>query len=297
MCVYNWRTWAGYLLPTLFRKAISIDAKPGDSAEDILVRLPSDFTHFAFHLCLSLKDRFPTSRGYLVEELNARGISVLNGYVVNTTKRYLHAVCHKAGLPCLAAGQDGPLEELLIAKSNCNYGAEAERRLEPALRKVLALAEPSISIANSMDYHILRRCDVPMEFWRDPGIILERFVSNVNDIFFRVHVCGRHVVVERVIDPLPIKKMPVGLSCKKAFLYRSGQELVCINSEFECSTTLISMLGVFIEEFRLDFGALDVVYEEPDAYFVIDVNDTPYWGNDRQSELHDFLRAGLIFLP
>lgn len=295
LCVYNFKAWDGYLIESLFPNAQPVDAEPGESAKEVLAKLPSDVTHFAFHLCVSRKDRFPLSRNSLVQELDSRGVSVLNGCVVNTTKRHIHAACQKAGLPYLAASRNGPLDELLVAKSNYNYGAEAERCLEPAQRRALAIEDPSINITHARDYRFIHRCDVPADFWNDQGVIIERYVSNANDFIYRVYVCGQHVVVWRTAERSLLKKLQNVISSEKAFFFKIGRELKCIASEFEYSTTLLTLLGIFIEESRLDFGALDVVYEEPDAYFVIDINDTPYWGGGPHLHSHFlvFLRNGL----
>jgi hypothetical protein len=61
----------------------------------------------------------------------------------------------------------------------------------------------------------------------------------------------------------------------------------------ELPAALLSTVGTFVDNFQLDFGALDVVESETGDYYVVDVNKTPFWGDERQPGLLEHLRLGL----
>lgn len=293
LAIYDWKTWHGFLLPIIFPEAIRIDAEPGESAESVSSRIPEGISHFAFHLCVSRTHRFPLNRDALVATLRRRGIKIVNAFIVDVTKRHIQFVNEQAGLTSSRVGFQGAKDERLILKSNYNYGAEAERRLTAEVRRMLELEEVPRLVENSRSYQVLARQDVPPCAWADPSVAVERFIENDAHMFFRVYVSGQHVAISRVRDSSTFKKMPIGIKRETAFLRRSARTLRAVSLPFDCSPNLLRILGEFIYAFRLDFGALDVVHEDPDTFCIVDVNNTPHWGDGGHPNLLAYLREGL----
>jgi hypothetical protein len=50
----------------------------------------------------------------------------------------------------------------------------------------------------------------------------------------------------------------------------------------------------FVDAFGLDYGALDLVFDDDDLPYIVDVNPTPWGGRGMQAEIVAHLRAGLV---
>ena len=70
--VYTWRSWKGYYVKDVVPGAFQVRAKPTDSAENILSRLPSTIRRFLFHVDLTETTNFPADRMLLVDMLRVR---------------------------------------------------------------------------------------------------------------------------------------------------------------------------------------------------------------------------------
>jgi hypothetical protein len=118
--VYLWPSWKGYYVKDVVPHALRVRARPSDRADDVLAKLPSTTQRFLFHLDLTETAYFPLDRTALLSALQARSIRVLNGGVTSLSKRVLHALARRLGLPCAEAPRTGDARELLIVKTDRN---------------------------------------------------------------------------------------------------------------------------------------------------------------------------------
>jgi hypothetical protein len=295
MTIYDWHTWKGFLLPLIIPEATKISAVPGESFDEIVCRMPEEITDFAFHLCLSQAARLPLNRPMLIDALHKRGIRIINSKVTDVTKRQIQRLLRESGLPHTEAAPKGDPEEMLIIKTNYNYGGEAERRLSSVERGVLGVSEISNVVRNSKSYRVVKRREVTADLWCSPGIVIEKFMRNRENVFFRAYVACTHVAISKARDPALIKKMPIGIERRTAYCSRIGYELTVVESEFSVAPRLLHVLGRLIDLFELDFGAIDIALDEATTdYYVVDVNNTPHWGNGGHKSLLEFLREGIL---
>jgi hypothetical protein len=289
--VYDWSTWEGFLAPGVLPGACRIPASPGDDSEAILARVPTASRRFLFHLNLSRTLRFPVERAELCRLLKLRGVEVWNEKVVDVTRRALHSCCCAAGLTSLAAERDGDPAEILIVKTDLNYGGKTERLLSARDRQRLGIPELSPHVQGPLEYRVLPRREIPEELWSDPALVMERYVRNSRYSFFRAYRCGGSLVVSEAINPEPIQKMRVGLERWNTFI-RLAAPLAATSPPPEVPRGLFRTLLTFLAAFSLDFGALDLVMDDAGQAFVIDVNPTPYWGREIYADLLGSLREG-----
>src|SRR5207247_1498186 len=139
-----------------------------------------------------------------------------------------------------------------------------------------------------------RRKDVADRVWSTEHLVVERFVTNRTDRFYRVYLAGNAVVVSRVIDRSLFKKMPVGIP-RESFYFAADR------TPFEgAAPAEVARVAVhanrFAEVAHMDFGALDVVTDDEGALCVIDANGTPHWGAGGHPELLTYLADGLAQL-
>ena len=128
LCIYEWKSWDGFLLPMMFPGATRVRARLGETSADLLKRIPSYAGSFAFHVNLTDTRRTPLRRAAFCRALRARGIRILNEQVTDISKHRVQEVCTQAGLGSTRAARAGDPDEVLIVKTNDNYGGEKVER-------------------------------------------------------------------------------------------------------------------------------------------------------------------------
>lgn len=297
LCIYEWKAWTGFLLPELAPRAARIRATIGDVWDDILAQVDTDCTLFAFHLNLTRTDRIPAGRARLIAALRQRGVAIVNAGIADISKREVQRACGAAALPCAAAPRAGDPSEWLIVKTDLNDAGGPERRLSPSDRERLDLPPlpPQPPAADDGAYRRLQRRDIDPEVWDSPDLIVERWIANARDIFFRVYVARAHIILCRAEDPACFKKMRGGIPRTAWFLDTARATIV--HGTEPPPTHVIDAVARLRSVLRVDFGAIDVLEDERGRCYIIDVNTTPYWGGDGHANLASvttFLASGLL---
>lgn len=290
---YEWGTGPNFLLATIAGDAVRIQGTLTESAHEILSRIDEDCGLFAFHVSMTKTAGLPPSREPIRRALRDRGIRILNEHVVDISKRQLHRVCREASIPCAATAADGDPDEWLIVKTDLNAGGYSERRLSEAARAHFGIRlHPTISGEGS--YRRLQRRDLDPAVWDAPDVVVERWITNPQDIFYRVYVVGTHVVIVKAKDPELFKTMRGALPRTAWFIECHTGKL--LHGPPPLPMRVMDTLARFRASFGLDFGALDVLQDERGDSYIIDVNSTPYWGGQghpRLAAVTGFLTAGV----
>lgn len=289
--VYEWEAWNSFLIRAIWPNAWRLRADPDDAIQDVLRRLPAQTRRFMFHLNVSRSARFPKQRQGLVEALANRGISVLNAQVVDITKRHLQKACRSCGVPSVSAPRQGDPQELLIVKSNLNHGGLKERELSVSQRKLLDLPGEPDGLGAERDYCVLRRALIPEDYWRDARVSVERYVTNASNRFYRAYTFGDRLVISEATSDRPIKEMSLDVP-RRNLLFRGGVSLS--REDAPLPVRLVPVLTKFLREFGLDYGAVDIVVDDKELPYIVDVNSTPYWGAESQPDLVGLLRDGVV---
>ncbi len=286
--VYGWPTCEGYLVERLFPGRPPIEGAPEDTAPDVLARVRPDARAFVFHLDCTHTARFPRNRGHLVASLAARGVRVLNARVTDISKRTVQNTCRKAGLVSVRATRRGPAGELLIVKTNLNYGGKREKEMTPRQRALLGLAPVSRGIHGALEYRVVPRRDLEDATWRDRGLAVERFVANRDHRWYRAYVLVDRVFLCELRNTALIKK--VGDS-----RLTGSWPLTLVRGRVEGQgfpQLATRALARFLAAFSLDFGTVDILEDDGGIPYVIDVNTTPYY-----SRMFDGLTGHLLGAP
>jgi hypothetical protein len=251
IAIYDWRPWPGFTIAQVFQKSQRIPASLDDSAAAILNRIKPSVKAFLFHIDATHLDAWPADRTALVGALRQRGIAPLNGRVTDISKRYIQRLCRQLGLPAVDAPSAGDPEELLILKTNANYDGAAERKLGLA---------PHGAPKN---YRVLPRRALDPALWADPWFAIERFISNRQDLIWRVRVLGDSVMLTEAVVPGPIKKLEQATWCRHAFTTLAAR------------SPILDLTRRFVHAFGLDHGALDFAVDDAGVFYLTDVNHTP----------------------
>ena len=295
VAVLEWLAWDGFLLAHVL----------GDDAERIEVdpfrELPSEqfdricdsFSTVCFQVNLSVRHRLPLRIRDLTNRFVERGVFVVNGFVQDIRKSTLQTHLETIGLNSVKVTPSGPTHEVLIVKTDLNFGGEPERMASPeslAAGGFQQLVSPDIR--GAYQYKTVLREMLPAEMWNDPAIVIEKYVCNAKDSFYRVYFSGDRVIIVEAFSPGVIKKLT---NDPRDTNYVSDLEhLKAGTDELEISATLKRDLVTFIEQSAVEFGCLDIMHDGNDNHYIVDLNLTPYAGIKPIDEfLTNFLREGL----
>jgi hypothetical protein len=295
VAVLEWRAWKGFLLNHVLReKAVQIEVDPfRELPSDEFERICDSFTTVCFQINLSVRSRLPLRIRDLTDRFKERGIYVVNGLVQDIRKSTLHAHLEAIGLNSPGATQSGAADEMLFVKTNLNYGGDLERWLPPesiAAGGLEHLVSPIIR--GAYYYQTLERKMLHADMWTDPAIVIEKYVTNSENTFYRVYFSGQQVIIVKAFAQGVIKKLS---SDPRDTNYVTDLEhLKAGKDRLEISATLKREVTTFVDQSPVEFGCIDIVHDDNDNHYIIDLNLTPYAGNrGPQKFLIDFLRKGI----
>ncbi|MEA1648439.1 hypothetical protein UAJ10_05365 [Nitrospirillum sp. BR 11164] len=288
LLVYEWDSWRGYLISHL---AGAHCAAQWDDDWDVLdAACGPRIDAVLFHHRLSHAALFPRQRPVFERKLAQRGIKVLNAGLADMRKRTLHTMLENAGLRSARAAPDGPDDQFLFVKTDLNYGGEAERAL-PAFLQGQFSAPADCPIRGWDDYRLLRRDELPPDWWNNPHLVIENFIAH-DDTIYRIYGCGDALVCIRAHSPDLIKKE----------MERPGDRWVCIDRGQLATvggdhggfpTDMWRQLAGFVARYPFDYFCLDVIHDGT-RHTIIDLNLTPYYATHAPTaEWFAFLRHGL----
>jgi hypothetical protein len=275
--VYEWDAWDGYLLSHLLPDARRIPASAFDSSREILEKTPPGTTHFVFHIDCTDRRRFPNDRDRLLEELTTRRINAVNSRLVDSSKQWIQQVCRSLGLRTTAAERGDNPSQRVIVKTNQNYAGMRERKLLASERRNLGIGAPADRIDGPLDYPVMTLSEIPAEWWSDASLCIERFIGNSGGKWLRAYFFMQRVMLTELASDDPIKKLDNSRTKNHFQATTADGELKTAPAVPPSILMALSELRKFANATRFEFGAIDVVCNDADEGFIIDVNPTPIW--------------------
>jgi hypothetical protein len=288
--IYEMPKRCHYLFSEIFPKALSIHASIGDSYENVLEQVGNAGGWFLFHIDLTNTERFLNKRRLLCSELRKRGIIPLNSSITDISKKTVQKACSILNLNGTLASLSGQSEELLIVKTNRNYGGLMEKTLFESEKRKLGIQVNPINL--NFAYCVMMRKEIPGEIWNNKDYIIEKYVANKIDIIYRVYKLINQLIVSEVIDHRLIKKVSTGIPRVNYFFNLSD-----IKTQYSFDGIsfdgLIKSITSFCSYFKLDYGSMDVVRNDRGDFYIIDLNVTPSWIDPEYEIIPKFLSEGL----
>jgi hypothetical protein len=298
VAVLEWRAWKGFLLAhVLGEYAAPIETNPFHefpSAE--FDRICDSATTVCFQINLSVRSRLPLRSRELTSRFLEQGIYVVNGLVQDVRKSTLHAHLEAIGLPSPKAAPSGFADEILFIKTDLNYGGELERWLPSESIAAGGFTHLVSAEVGAYRYKTVERGKLHEGAWQDPAIVIEKYVANAENSFYRVYFSGQQVIIVKAFAPGIIKKLRHDPRDTN-FVTDLGH-LKAGTDGLSISTTLKRDVASFVEHTPVEFGCIDIVHDGHDNHYIIDLNLTPYAGTEPHDVfLTNFLRSGITNAP
>lgn len=275
--VYQWKAWQHFLISHLVADDCRVKGSYDDGWQDIEKFLTPNIKAVLFQVNLSYSKFFPAQRKRMISALRRRKLLVLNAEVQDISKRNLHQLLERAGLRSLRAADAGPANEKLFVKSNLNSGGEIELGMPQELRKqFLPRHKPLIRRWDS--YYVAERGEIARRLWSNDSIVIEKYVANPGDSFFRVYGFGDSIIVVEGQSSHVIKKLS-GRRCEKN-IYLSRRQV--LGRKTELAADLHQQVKGFMTAYPLAYFCLDIVHDG-ETHYIVDLNLTPYSDPKRQT--------------
>jgi hypothetical protein len=292
ICVYDWSEWKQFLIVSIWPKARRIRAEFRESPQKIAAKLPSKTKLFLMHLDLSIMSPFVSDAREFTDPFSKRNIRVLNCLPLDIRKRTIQSHCRDLGLPSVTPSTTGPDDELLLVKTNLNSGGSREQWLSPDQRVQFNLAATATRMKGPEDYFVSRRADLSANAWNDPGLVVERYIKNPLNRFFRVYAAIDAIVISEAHTDAPVKRMTGPIRRQNHFLWRQAGQIHGDATAANLPPRLLQTAGTFLHRIHLDYGAIDIVESETGDFYIVDLNKTPHWGDEKQPGMIEHLRSG-----
>lgn len=292
--VYHWRAWDDFLIVRLIPDAVVIQGGFDHKLDDILGAVPDGVSAFLPHLACTVTTNFPACRKELMSALKSRSIRVLNRDVVDISKKALQRCCAQAKLPVSLAMEDGDPAGLVIVKTNSNFGGKNELTLSDDQRSSLGVRKHSKEIIKGPYQYLIRpRKEIPANWWADDNLIIENYIDNDQDIYYRCWIAGDHLALIEMSNPARVKKMGKSRLLRHWMITLAKDSAPTISAS-DSPRRMIEDLATFKTSFSLDFGSVDIVVNEDRVPYIIDVNSTPYYNTQLEVPgMTEHLAAGL----
>ncbi len=299
LCIADWTRRPDYLIRRLVPQSCVIDISAGAPAQAlldaVLTRDPQP-NAILIHIDASQPDAFIRGFDDLCRDAGAAGVAVWNGAVRDIRKRSLQQRLQACGLPTVAATLAGDPGERVIVKTDLNSRGISEWSLTMQERAQLGWPPARKSALDGLTtYQVKPRAEVPGEWWDDPDLAIERYVENPTDRIARVYFAGEQVSVSTGRSAGPVRRMNDAVDRFDYLADRSSLLDLRVAEVMDPATLAAALSALaFAAYCGLDFGAVDLVFDAAGLPYIVDLNLTPYWGNDGgDDKLLAHLRKGL----
>jgi hypothetical protein len=126
--------------------------------------------------------------------------------------------------------------------------------------------------------------------------VVEKYVANAEDSFYRVYFSGKRVIIVKAFAPRIIKKLSD--DPRDTNFVSDLEHLAAGTDKLPLSRELKRDVATFVANTPVEFGSIDIVHDGHDQHYIIDLNLTPYAGTKAHDGfLTNFLRLGITNPP
>ena len=250
------------LINNIFTEHKKIICKKKQDNKEILSQVQESGL-FVFHADRTFDNLYYENKQLLSNELKKLNIRTVNSQLNNISKRYIQKCCELSNINNVMASRLGDKEEILIVKTDLNSRGIPENK----------------NRETAFEYLVAPRKNIPEQYWADDTFVIEKFIENKNNIFYRVYKIFTKLVISEVTDDNLIKKMPASIKRINYFIDLKDNYTNHIFYE------MIHQIDKLSESMFIDFAAFDIVVSDTKEFYIIDVNKTPCWGETQNNDL------------
>lgn len=279
----HWNGWRKYLLekvlPPNSVHGLDFGVDGHELATTLLGRSPRP-SAVVLHINASRCEGVINDWGGLTETLVAAGVRVLNTRLRDIRKSVVQAENLALGLPSTTCSRDGPAHDLIMVKTELNARGLPDARIVATCGSDAKVEESSLGdVLVDGEYRVERRSEIEPGWWDDPRLALERYIRNSDDVFFRVYFAGEACMICEGRSDASVMRMQNATDRVDFFAMRALADDEAIKSIIgPRRSSVLTNSVTFAEGVGLDFGCIDLVMDDDDDAYVVDVNLTPYWG-------------------
>jgi hypothetical protein len=274
LTILSYKTNINYLIFHLEQYKI-VEVSVGDNFEAIIAREKFPKT-LLFHIDLTNYKSFFSDTKDPHAVARKFGIRVLNFGLYDISKKRLQQILMELKLPSTyIIKEEKQRNEMVIVKSDLNFGGRKERELLPWELTQLGIAYDFSKIPRCNEYRVLEALRVSEDLWKQGGIVIEKFIRNDQGSYIRVFkYFERYVLVKLTVPGKEIKKMSDSRD-RVRFYYEMEQIPLIANKEINDAAQVADR---FFTGWNIDFGGIDMVTDSNGVNYIVDFNDTPFWG-------------------
>ena len=291
VAVVEWSAWDRFLMPHIVDGATRIEVNPFEAAgRGAIVDLALAFDLVCFQINISVSYDLPLDLAGIASDLENKGVRLVNARCRDITKATLHRTLFGCGLPSLQLTAAPAVPCKVIVKSNLNYGGTVERRHATRLPKESIVARLLRGGMGPFSYRVECSTEVPASAFADDGLVVERYVENVEECIYRTYFAGDHRVVVKVHGTGPIKKVN-GDNRDTNTAYSEDETAAAVEL---LPTEVVEIGSKLPRAMAVEFGCIDIVIDDDGHAFAVDINPTPSAGDaPPPREVLEYLRRGL----
>jgi hypothetical protein len=290
--IFDWGTRPDFLLRRLYPDAHIVNAHPltehhvsagangGNCKERGL---------WIFHINVSYAENWCPDRTGLLERLGGSGYNVINGTIRDIRKTTLQRINAGLGLPHVKVSRDDDPAMRVIVKTDYNYGGMNESKLSDSELQKLGMTSNSWSPVSAFDeYYLCKLGDVCENTWEDKRLVVEKYISNRGNKICRFYRCGEHAILSEIENEDEIKKFLPGLPRKNWHIQLGEDDKYFEGTHHQA----VHNAAALCRALMVKFAAIDIVLDQDERPYIIDLNLTPGWGMEKQDDILDYLRGG-----
>lgn len=285
LAIYNKFTDQNFLITHLFT-FYKINSSIRENNFSILNQIIDNTKYFIFHINISNTKNYFSNKEELLNQLSDSNIKSINSNLSDITKIHIQKQCIDLNINNVVYNIRDT--DQVIIKSNYNFNNINEYLLSKQEKNILSInldIMPFKYIITTKNK--ISKYDINLE---NDSIIIEKFVKNDQDLFYRVYKLFSRLVISEVTDKKRIKKMPIGIHRKNYFVDLTENNA---GHKFESIIDQINKLSLSM---IIDFAAFDIVMSNDHEFYIIDINNTPYWGilKPDDHEMMEYLKLGIM---
>jgi hypothetical protein len=169
--VLNYNGWDGYLIKDVVDENLVFPAL--EVNKSLLEKHYNKFEAVLFNVNLSYFGAVTFGNELKIKDFINSDKVVLNEGLYDIRKRNLHKLLDKSGLTSAKAHSDGDPDELLMVKTNLNWGGEKEFIASSSVQDSINFKATKQHLQGHRSYYVKKRKDINPFLWNDNSIVIE----------------------------------------------------------------------------------------------------------------------------